>query len=100
SDPETQKALTAVFNDAFGAAGTLTNYSIPEQRLGEIKTPTLVLWSDKNPGSGPDVGRRIAGGIPGAAYYCINDAAHWPQWEHPEEHDRVVLAFLHGESVG
>jgi 2-hydroxy-6-oxonona-2,4-dienedioate hydrolase len=24
----------------------------------------------------------------------MDDAAHWPQWEHPEEHDRVVAEFL------
>jgi pimeloyl-ACP methyl ester carboxylesterase len=29
-------------------------------------------------------------------FYCMKDAAHWPQWEHPEEHDRVVTAFLKG----
>ena len=26
----------------------------------------------------------------------IADAAHWPQWEQPAEHDRAVLAFLRG----
>jgi len=25
--------------------------------------------------------------------------AHWPQWEKPEEHDRVVLAFLDGQPL-
>jgi pimeloyl-ACP methyl ester carboxylesterase len=62
--------------------------------LAEVKVPTLVLWSGHNPGSGPDVGRRIAELTPGAVFHCIEDAAHWPQWEQPEEHDRVVLDFL------
>jgi pimeloyl-ACP methyl ester carboxylesterase len=26
--------------------------------------------------------------------YVMRDAAHWPQWEHAEDHDRVVAAFL------
>jgi len=43
------------------------------------------------------VGRRIAARIPDAAFACMADAAHWPQWEHPEEHDRIVSAFLVGE---
>jgi 2-hydroxy-6-oxonona-2,4-dienedioate hydrolase len=96
SEPETQVALKAVFNDAFSAGGLFERFAIPEARLAEIRTPTLVFWSDKNPGSGPDVGQRIASLIPAAAYYCMNDAAHWPQWEHPEEHDRVVSDFVQG----
>ena len=32
--------------------------------------------------------------------HVIEDAGHWPQWEKPEEHDRVVTAFLSGETVG
>jgi pimeloyl-ACP methyl ester carboxylesterase len=94
TDPKTQVALKAVFNDAFSAGGLFDRFAIPEERLAEIKTPTLVFWTDKNPGTGPDVGQRIASLIPGAKFYCMNDAAHWPQWEHPEEHDRVILDFL------
>jgi pimeloyl-ACP methyl ester carboxylesterase len=100
SEPDTQRALHAVFDNAFSKGGAFSRYGIKEERLAEIKTPTLVLWSDKNPGNGPDSGKRIASLIPGAQFYCINDAAHWPQWEQPEEHDRVVTAFLKGERVG
>ncbi|MEE8519281.1 MAG: alpha/beta hydrolase [Dehalococcoidia bacterium] len=92
SDPVTQKSLTHVFENSFGG-GTTQKFYISEQRAGDIKVPALVLWSDKNPGTGPDAGERLAALIPGAEYYCINDAAHWPQWEQPEEHDRVVRDF-------
>lgn len=98
ADPETQTALKAVFNDAFTAGGLFDRFALPEERLAEIRTPTLVFWTDKNPGTGPDVGQRIASLIPGAAFYCMNDAAHWPQWEHPEEHDRVILDFVEGKA--
>ena len=93
STPETQQSLTHVFENSFGG-GTTSKYRLSEDQVGQIKTPTLVLWSDKNPGTGPDAGRRLANLIPGAEFYCINDAAHWPQWEQPEEHDRVVRDFL------
>jgi pimeloyl-ACP methyl ester carboxylesterase len=93
TDPAANDSLRTVFENSFGF-GTGPKRTIPEERLAEIQARTLVLWSDKNPGTGPDVGEKIAQSIPNAEFYCMNDAAHWPQWEHPEEHDRVVTEFL------
>lgn len=95
-DPETNAALRKVVANGLGI-GKDRNQYLTEEQVASIKHPSLVFWSDKNPGSGPDVGERIASIIPGAAYYCMLDAAHWPQWEHAEEHDRVILNFLKGE---
>ncbi len=95
TEPETRRALTDVYNNSFGF-GDSPEYTIPAARLAEVKAPTLVLWTDKNPGMGPNVGERLRSLIPGAQYHCIADAAHWPQWEHPEEHDEVVMRFLGG----
>jgi pimeloyl-ACP methyl ester carboxylesterase len=94
-DPATKESLRSVFENSFGM-GVSPQYMIPEERLAEIRAETLVLWTDKNPGTGPDVGEKMASLIPGARYHCVDDAAHWPQWEQPEEHDRVVMAFLEG----
>ncbi|HEV8344212.1 MAG TPA: alpha/beta hydrolase [Candidatus Binatia bacterium] len=96
ADPDTRRALKDVFRNSFGDGDSKT-FRIPTERLSEIKAPTLVLWTEKNPGAGPEVGEYIRSLIPGAAYACIPDAAHWPQWEHPEEHDEIVLKFLKGE---
>ena len=93
ADPESQKALTDVFNNSFGDGDSRT-FQIPAQRLKDIKAPTLVLWTDKNPGTGPDVGQYISSLIPGARFACLKDAAHWPQWEQPQAHDEAVLSFL------
>ncbi len=90
--PETNASLTHVFENSFGGPTTLNR--IEEDELAKVKAPTLVFWTDKNPGAGPDAGERIAKHIPGAEFYCMKDAAHWPQWEHPQEHDEVVTAFL------
>ncbi len=89
--PETNASLTKVFENSFGAT---VKDRIQEEELARIKAPTLVMWTDKNPGAKPDAGERIAKHIPGAQFYVMKDAAHWPQWEHPEEHDEVVTAFL------
>jgi len=93
SEPETRRALTDIFNFAFGTPAA-AKYLITPSDLKGLKAPTLVLWSDKNPGSGENVGQRLASLIPGAEFYCMADAAHWPQWEHPEDHDQRVLQFL------
>jgi pimeloyl-ACP methyl ester carboxylesterase len=93
ADPVTNAALRTVFENSFGF-GAGPKRRIPESRLADVAVPTLVLWSDRNPGSGPAVGRRIAQLIPGAEFHCVMDAAHWPQWEQAAEHDRVVLDFL------
>jgi pimeloyl-ACP methyl ester carboxylesterase len=95
ADPATRRALTDVFANSFGG-GDSANYTLSEEMVRGVQAPTLVLWSDKNPGMGPDVGARLTSLIPGAQSYCMADAAHWPQWEHPEEHDAAVLRFLRG----
>jgi pimeloyl-ACP methyl ester carboxylesterase len=93
SDPEVQASLRSVFQNAFGNVGAPRKL-VPEERLADVRRPTLVLWSDRNPGHGPEVGRYIAERIPGAQLAVMDDAAHWPQWEHPEAHDRIVTDFL------
>ncbi len=97
TDPEANVSLRQVFENSFGGGD---DEQIPESEVGKIKAPTLVLWTDKNPGAGPEAGQRLAHAIPGAQFHCIMDAAHWPQWEKPEEHDRIVTAFLTGETIG
>jgi pimeloyl-ACP methyl ester carboxylesterase len=97
NNPATNASLTQVFENSFGPD---RDSRIEEDQLSRIKAPTLVLWTDKNPGTGPDAGQRLADHIPGAQFYFIEDAAHWPQWEKPEEHDRVVTDFLSGKKVG
>jgi pimeloyl-ACP methyl ester carboxylesterase len=99
SDPEINASLRNVFGNAFGGS-PVPRRMVPEARLSEISVPCLVFWTEHNPGAGPDVGRKIASMIPDAQFYCMADAAHWPQWEHPEEHDSVITTFLQGGDVG
>jgi pimeloyl-ACP methyl ester carboxylesterase len=89
---DTQAALKDVFSISFSP--DREDRLIEEEELAGISTPALVLWTDKNPGLGPAGGLRLSKLLKGAEYHCVNDSAHWPQWEKPEEHDQVVLAFL------
>ena len=92
-DPEVNAALRKVYATQLNPVFR-DKYELSEEQLKGIKCPVLVLWTEKNPHRGPDAGRAIADLIPNAEFYCIQDAAHWPQWEKPEEHDRVVRAFF------
>lgn len=67
-----------------------------EEDLKKIKANVLVFWTEKNPGQAPDYGEYLAGLIPGAKFYNMLDAAHWPQWEKPEQHDQVLIDFIKG----
>jgi pimeloyl-ACP methyl ester carboxylesterase len=94
SIPETQQALIKYYEYLWGDA---TNpYLLSEEKLSQIRVPTMVLWTDKNPGLGEDAGRRLSRLIPGASFHLIKGAAHWPQWEKPREHDEAVRRFLIG----
>lgn len=64
-----------------------------EEQAAQVAAPKLVIWTDKNRGAPPALGEYLAE-ILGAQFHLIYDAAHWAQWEQPEEHDRVVTEFL------
>lgn len=65
-----------------------------EGDLKQLRVRTMVLWTDHNPGDGPEVGKRLAELIPGSRFELITDAGHWPHWERPNEHDARVRAFI------
>jgi 2-hydroxy-6-oxonona-2,4-dienedioate hydrolase len=89
SDPETNKAQLNIRSSS--------DFEFTEEEVGKIAVPTLVLATDHNPLRGLDAGKRLASLIPGAEFYLMRDAAIWAQWEHAEEHDRVVASFLKGQ---
>jgi 2-hydroxy-6-oxonona-2,4-dienedioate hydrolase len=60
----------------------------------KVSVPVLVLWTDHDPTAPPEVGKQIADWIPDARYEQIDGAGHWPQFEKPEEFNRIHLDFL------
>lgn len=65
-------------------------------RLGDIKCPVLSLWTPHNPGQNLSVARFAGERIADHRLHVVDDAAHWPQFEQPDEFNRVHLAFLRG----
>ncbi len=65
-------------------------------RLHRIKTPTLVLWGDKDGLIPPAHGRVFAEGIPGAKLLIIPNCGHIPPIEAQDAFVKHVLGFLEG----
>jgi 3-oxoadipate enol-lactonase len=63
-------------------------------RLAEIGVPTLVLAGTEDVPDILVIARRLAEEIPNAELRLIDDAAHLPNMERPEEFDEIVLGFL------
>ena len=64
------------------------------QRLGEISAPTLVVVGDLDVRSVLRNADLLATEIPNARKAVVDDAAHLPNMEHPEEFNRIVKEFL------
>ena len=67
---------------------------VSAEDYGRIQAPTLVLWTSDDPTADVSEGRRIASMIPGAEFTVMEGCGHWPQYEDPEEFNRIHLAFL------
>jgi pimeloyl-ACP methyl ester carboxylesterase len=72
--------------DAFMAPGVL-------KTLGR---PTLVLWTEDNPGQTTDLAERVSKDIPDVRFEVLTDCAHWPQFERPDVFNEAHIAFLTG----
>lgn len=88
----TRDALTEYYNRLFTPMTDALLFG--EDDLAKITLPTLVLWTDANPSQKIDTAERLRHLIKGSEMHIMKNAGHWPQWEHAEEHDEVVAAFL------
>ncbi|SOD99405.1 alpha/beta fold hydrolase [Blastococcus haudaquaticus] len=73
-------------------------YLLTEADLAAIPHETLVLWSDKNPTTPAEVGRRASEILPNGHFELITGAGHWLMFEQPEEFNRIVGDFLTGSA--
>ena len=96
SQPDVREAMRASFTAALSTPPGGRRARYEEEDCAKLKPPTLVFWTEFNPSNPPEVGEHLASLIPGSKHYLMKDAAHWPQWEHPEEHDRVISDFIQG----
>ena len=65
----------------------------PDQ-LRELTCPTLLLWTNHNPGQPVELARQAAASIADARVVVLENSSHWPQWEEPEAFNRAHIEFL------
>jgi pimeloyl-ACP methyl ester carboxylesterase len=65
-----------------------------EDRLGEIRCPTLLVWGTEDKVTPRDVAIRFLDGIPSATIRLVPECGHAPMLEHPEAFANAVDEFL------
>jgi 3-oxoadipate enol-lactonase len=76
-----------------GCAAAILNFDFLP-KLPSVKVPTLVVCGADDQGTPPAGNRRIAELIPGARYEEIANARHFPNVEHPDVFNRIMLDWL------
>lgn len=97
-------ALRKIFTDKLSAHDGCTVHSFLsnpaiaterlDDRLGSIKTPTLVIWGKQDKLVPLSSGERYAAGIAGAKLVTFEKCGHVPPVEKTEEFVGTVTAFL------
>jgi 2-hydroxy-6-oxonona-2,4-dienedioate hydrolase len=67
---------------------------ITADAYGQIRSPTLVLWTSDDPTADVSEGRRVASMIPQAQFIVMDGCGHWPQYEDAGTFNRIHLEFL------
>lgn len=91
---DSQAAMPKLVSEAPGEANR--PYLLTENDLRALNHETLVLWTDHNPTTPPEVGQRAAELLPNGSFAMINHAGHWPMFEQPDDFNRIVGNFLTG----
>jgi pimeloyl-ACP methyl ester carboxylesterase len=65
-----------------------------EERLGDIRVPTLIVWGKEDRITPPEVAERFHTRIPGSHLVYLSNCGHAPMLEQPEAFDVAVSEWL------
>ena len=91
---EMQKRALELYAEVGDAAEEELLVADVADRLGEIRTPTLVLVGAEDVPDILAIADKLANEIPGARRATIADTAHVPSLERPREFEQLVLGFI------
>jgi pimeloyl-ACP methyl ester carboxylesterase len=97
--PEVVEQVTALIREqtpeaVAGAQRGMAARAATTDVLATIKVPTLVVTGEEDVVTGPEVGRDLAAGIPGARFLLVEEAGHLVNLEQPEIVNEALLDFL------
>lgn len=95
-DPQAQKALKAMSDRLTGA--DMEEYALRPEQLARLPKRTLFLWTTDNPSTSWRTAQKAADLVSGSRFVLMGDCAHWPQYEKPDEFNRIVAEFLGKEA--
>jgi 2-hydroxy-6-oxonona-2,4-dienedioate hydrolase/2-hydroxy-6-oxo-6-(2'-carboxyphenyl)-hexa-2,4-dienoate hydrolase len=90
--PDSRLAMPKLVAEQAGPGNR--QYLLSEENLAAISHETLVIWTDKNPTTPVEVGRRASELLANGHFALIENAGHWPMFEQPQEFNRLVGDFL------
>ena len=76
-----------------GCAAAILNFDFTSA-LPSVKVPTLVVCGDEDEGTPPVANKKIAELIPGGRYEEIASARHFPNVEHPDVFNRIMMDWF------
>jgi 3-oxoadipate enol-lactonase len=79
-----------------GCSAAIMNFDFTAQ-LPALRVPTLVVCGAEDPGTPASDNRRLAGLVPGGRYQEIAGARHFPNVEHPEIFNRIMMGWLEAQ---
>jgi len=79
-----------------GCSAAIMNFDFTAQ-LPALRVPTLVVCGADDPGTPASENRRLAGLVPGGRYQEIANARHFPNVEHPEAFNRIMMGWLEAQ---
>jgi pimeloyl-ACP methyl ester carboxylesterase len=97
--PEVVEKVTALIREQSpqaiaGAQRGMAARAATTDLLGSISVPTLVITGEEDTVTGPEIGRELAAGIPGARFLLVEEAGHLSNLEQPEIVNEALLDFL------
>ena len=93
--PNTQRSFLATLRAGLTLAGFRRSVYKPIlDKLGSIRTPTLIIWGQQDRILPVEHGSVAKNGLPNARLHVFDPCGHLPPLEHPEAFNRLVLDFL------
>jgi len=92
SQPDTQRALAKIMD--YASSEACRDHLLTPDKLRRITVPTLFLWTRQDPTIPWQVAEKAHKEMPGSQFCLMEECGHWPQWEKPEEFNKIHVDFL------